>query len=125
VTNRADVPDLTTWKTVSTFADASAAGLSRDQADPNNFGYTFAATVEGANFQTQVVNGTKVRVTLTPTPSYTIWFTAASRLNAPNHDSVTQARNQLAGVKTTGYGTTLTNYRNWWLACLPSSGQWA
>ncbi|MEV4313783.1 hypothetical protein [Actinocrispum sp. NPDC049592] len=114
VTNVADVPNLTTWKTVSTFADASVAGLSRGQADPGGFGYTFAATVEGANYTTQVVNGTKVRVTLTPTSSYTIWFTASGRLNAPGHDSVAQARNQLAAVKATGYGSTLTSYRNWW-----------
>jgi hypothetical protein len=114
VTNSADVPNITTWQTVSTFADASAAGLSRGQADPNNFGYTMAATVEGATFSTRVVDATKVRVSVTPTSSYTIWFTAASRINALNHDSVSQARNQLAAVKSTGYATTLTNHRNWW-----------
>jgi hypothetical protein len=27
---------------------------------------------------------------------------------------VTQARNQLSAVKATGYGTTFTNYKNWW-----------
>jgi hypothetical protein len=114
VTNSAGVPNLTTWKTVSTFADSTVAGFSRGQADPDNFGYTLAATVEGAGFHTQVVNATKVRVTVTPTSDYTIWFTAASRKNAPNHDSVSQARSQLAAVKSTGYATTLTNYRNWW-----------
>ena len=116
VTNSADVPNLTTWKTVSTFADSSIAGFSRGQADPGNFGYTLAATVEGTGYSTQVVNGTDVRLTITPSPSYTIWFTAASRLNAPNHDSVAQARNQLSAVKSTGYTTTLANYRTWWHA---------
>ncbi|MFJ2827821.1 glycosyl hydrolase family 95 catalytic domain-containing protein [Streptomyces sp. NPDC087263] len=116
VTNIADVPDLNTWKTISTFADASVAGLSRGQADPNGFGYTLAATVEGAAFTTQVVDSRTVRVTITPTSSYTIWFTAASRINAPNHDSVAQARSQLSSVKSTGYSTTLTNYKNWWHA---------
>jgi alpha-L-fucosidase 2 len=114
VGNSADVPNIQTWRTVSTFANANAAGFSRGQADPNNFGYTFAATVEGASFTTQVVNGTHVRLNITPTSSYTIWLTAASRLNSPGLNSVTQAQNQLASVKATGYNTTFTNYKNWW-----------
>ncbi|MFC5828311.1 glycosyl hydrolase family 95 catalytic domain-containing protein [Nonomuraea insulae] len=114
VTNSGDVPDLTTWKTISTFADSAGAGLSRGQSDANGFGYTLAATVEGAGFTTQVVDGRKVRLNITPTSGYTIWITASSRLNAPNRDSVAQARNQLASVKSTGYATTYTNYRNWW-----------
>jgi alpha-L-fucosidase 2 len=114
VTNSGDVPNLTTWKTASTFADSSGIGLSRGQADPNGFGYTLAATVEGAAYTASTVNGTRVRLTITPTSSYTIWFTAASRINAPGQDSVSQARNQLAAVKSTGYTTTLNNYRNWW-----------
>ncbi|HWB36842.1 MAG TPA: hypothetical protein VHA75_12530, partial [Rugosimonospora sp.] len=116
VTNSGDVPDLNTWKTVSTFADSSGAGFSRGQTDANGFGYTFAATVEGASYSASVVNGTRVRLTITPTASYTIWFVAASRMDAANRDSVTAARNQLASVKSTGYATTLANYRNWWHA---------
>jgi alpha-L-fucosidase 2 len=114
VQNIADVPNLTTWRTVSTFANSTAAGFSRGQADPGNFGYTFAASVEGASFTTQVVNGTQVRLNITPTSSYTIWFTAASRINSPGQDSVTQAQNQLNSVRSTGYATTFNNYRNWW-----------
>ena len=116
VQNIADVPNLDTWRQASTFADATGVGLSRGQADPNGFGYTLAATVEGAGFTSQVVNGTRVRLNITPTGSYTIWFTAASRINAPNRNSVQQARDQLAAVKQTGYATTLNNYRNWWHA---------
>ncbi|GAA0386884.1 hypothetical protein GCM10009530_42390 [Microbispora corallina] len=121
VTNSGDVPDLTTWKTISTFADANGAGLSRGQSDPNGFGYTLAATVEGASYTTQVVDSRTVRLTITPTSSYTIWFTAAGRINAPNRDSVTQARSQLGSVKSAGYATTLTNYKNWWHAFWGSS----
>jgi hypothetical protein len=114
VTNSADVPNLTTWKTASTFADSTGVGISRGQADPNGFGYTLAATVEGAAYTASTVNGTRVRLTITPSASYTIWFTAASRINAPGQDSVTAARNQLSTVKSTGYATTFTNYKNWW-----------
>ncbi|MBE1491320.1 fascin domain-containing protein [Plantactinospora soyae] len=114
VQNIADVPNLTTWRTASTFADSTGVGISRGQADPNNFGYTLAATVEGAGYTSQVVNGTRVRLNITPTSSYTIWFTAASRINSPGQNSVTQAKNQLASVKSTGYASTLNNYRNWW-----------
>jgi alpha-L-fucosidase 2 len=116
VQNIADVPNLTTWRTVSTFADSAGVGLSRGQADPQNFGYTFAATVEGASYTAQTVNGTRVRLTITPTASYTIWFTAASRVNSPGQNSVQQARNQLAAVKAAGYASTLNAYRNWWHA---------
>ncbi|GAA3771726.1 hypothetical protein GCM10022225_68750 [Plantactinospora mayteni] len=114
VQNIADVPNLTTWRTASTFADSTGVGISRGQADPNNFGYTLAATVEGASYTSQVVNGTRVRLNITPTSSYTVWFTAASRVNSPGQNSVQQAKNQLAAVKSTGYNTTLNNYRNWW-----------
>jgi hypothetical protein len=116
VTNSADVPNLTTWKTVNTFNDATVAGFSRGLADPNGFGYTFAATVEGASYSTQIVNGTQVRLNITPSASYTIWYTAASRKNSPNLDPVAQARNQLTAAKNTGYTTNLNNYRNWWHA---------
>ncbi|MET7403187.1 discoidin domain-containing protein [Dactylosporangium sp. NPDC005572] len=114
VGNSADVPNLTTWRTVSTGSDSSGAWFSRGQADPNNFGYTFAATVEGAAYSASVVSGTRVRLSITPTSSYTIWFTAASRINSPGLDSVAQARSQLASVKSTGYNATVANYRNWW-----------
>ncbi|MER7006953.1 carbohydrate-binding protein [Dactylosporangium sp. NPDC000555] len=114
VTNSADVPNLTTWKTVNTFNDATVAGFSRGIQDPNGFGYTFAATVEGASFTTQVVNGTQVRLNIAPSSSYTIWYTAASRKNSPNQDPVAQARSQLTAAKNTGYATNLNNYRNFW-----------
>jgi hypothetical protein len=114
VQNIADVPDLNTWRTYSTFADSTGVGISRGQTDPNNFGYTLAATVEGASYTSQVVDGRRVRLNITPTSSYTVWFTAASRINSPGLNSVTQARNQLASVKSTGYANTLNNYRDWW-----------
>ncbi|MEV6299905.1 carbohydrate-binding protein [Actinoplanes sp. NPDC051861] len=116
VQNIADVPNLDTWRQASTFADSTGVGLSRGQTDANGFGYTLAATVEGASYSSQVVNGTRVRLNITPDSDYTIWFTAASRINAPNRNSVQQARDQLAAVKQTGYATTLTNYKNWWHA---------
>ena len=109
-----DVPDINTWRTVSAYNDSNGAGISRGQTDVNHFGYTLAASVEGASFTTQVINGSKVRLNITPTSSYTIWIACASRLNAPGYDSVTQAKNLLTGVKNTGYSATLSNYKNWW-----------
>lgn len=114
LSNSGDVPDLNTWKTVSTYADGGGAGLSRGQTDANHFGYTLAATVEGGGFSTQTVNGSKVRLNITPTSSYTIWIACASRLNAPNFDSVTQAKNLLSGIKNTGYANTLSQFQNFW-----------
>ncbi|WP_433604102.1 glycosyl hydrolase family 95 catalytic domain-containing protein [Dactylosporangium sp. CA-139114] len=116
VTNSADVPDLGTWQQIDTFADASAAGFSRGRDDPGGFGYTLAATVEGAAYTTQVTGGRQVRLTITPTASYTIWFTVASRVNAPNRDPVAQARSQLTAARSAGYLTTLNTYRAFWHA---------
>ncbi|MFI5907623.1 fascin domain-containing protein [Dactylosporangium sp. NPDC051541] len=116
VTNSGDVPNLDTWKQISTFADSGVAGFSRGQNDPGGFGYTLAATVEGAAYTTQVVGGRQVRLNITPTASYTIWFTAASRINAANRDSLAAARSQLAAAKSTGYLTAANNYRSWWHA---------
>ncbi|MFI6096493.1 glycosyl hydrolase family 95 catalytic domain-containing protein [Lentzea sp. NPDC051213] len=112
--NSGDVPDINTWRTVSGYADATGAGISRGQADPQRFGYTLAATVEGANYSASVVNNSRVRLSITPSPSYTVWFTASTRLNAPGNNSVGQARSALSAVKSTGYATTFANYRNWW-----------
>ncbi|MEV4760682.1 carbohydrate-binding protein [Micromonospora sp. NPDC049559] len=116
VTNVADVPNLDTWRTSSTFADSTGIGISRGQADPNRFGYTMAATVEGASYTAQTVNSTRVRLNITPSSSYTIWLAVASRINAPGNNSVDQARTLLNSAKSTGYATTLNNFRNWWHA---------
>lgn len=112
--NSGDVPNIDTWRQVSTYADSTGAGISRGQADPQNFGVTLAATVEGAGYQASVVNNRTVRLTITPTSNYTVWFTASTRVNAPGNNSVNQARNALNSVKATGYNTTLNNYKNWW-----------
>lgn len=114
LSNSGDVPNLDTWKNVSTYADSTGAGISRGQADPNNFGYTLAATVEGAPFTTKVVDSKTVRLTITPSSSYTIWFTTSTRLNATDHNSVNAAKSALSSVKSTGYASTLTSYQNWW-----------
>jgi alpha-L-fucosidase 2 len=70
--------------------------------------------VEGTAFTTQMVSGSKVRLTITPGASYTIWIACASRLNAPNNDSVAQAKALLAKTKTAGYAATLADYQAFW-----------
>jgi len=112
--NTGAVPNLQTWKTVTTFADASGAGISRGQSDPDNFGYTLAATVEGAAFTSKMVNGSDVRLSITPSASYTIWIASATRLNAPGNNSVSQAQSLLAAAKSTGYAATFPQYRAFW-----------
>jgi len=119
VSNLANGPGVTniqTWQTISTYNDTTTVALSRGQADPDNFGYTLAASIQGASFTTQIVNGSDVRLNITPSSSYTIWIACASRINAPSHDSLTQARNLLSSIKNTGYSTTLANFQSWWHA---------
>jgi hypothetical protein len=110
----ADVPDISTWKTVTSYAEATVAGINRGQTDANKFGYTLAATVDGASFTTQQVDARTVRFTITPSSSYTIWIACASRINAPGNDSKTQAAALLTAVKTAGYTATLSAFTSFW-----------
>jgi alpha-L-fucosidase 2 len=116
LSNSGNVPDLNTWKTVVTYADTNGAGLSRGQTDANKFGYTLAATVAGAPFTTQAVSNSKVRLSITPSKSYTVWLACATRLNAPNNDSVTQAKALLTQAKAFDYAATLAKYQDFWHA---------
>jgi alpha-L-fucosidase 2 len=111
-----DVPDINTWKTVSSYADPTVAGINRGQTDANKFGYTLAATIDGASFTTQQVDARTVRFTISPSPSYTIWIACASRINAPGNNSVTQASTLLTAIKTAGYASTLAAFKSWWHA---------
>jgi hypothetical protein len=111
-----DIPDVNTWKTVSSFADQNLAGINRGQTDANKFGYTLSASVEGASFTTRQVDNRTVQVQITPTSSYTIWIACASRMNAPANNSVTQAAALLTAVKTAGYASTVAAYTAWWHA---------
>lgn len=106
--------NLTAWKTVSLFAEDGAAGLSRGQADTDHFGYTLAATVEGADFTTAVVDDSTVRLQITPSASYTVWLSCASRLNAPENNSAAGAKAELAAAKATGYAAALQGFQSWW-----------
>jgi alpha-L-fucosidase 2 len=110
----ANVPDINTWKTVSTFASATSAGLSRGQTDVNNFGYTLAATVEGAAFTTKQVDSRTVQIGITPSASYTVWIANTGRMNALNRNSVDAASTLLSTVKTAGYSATLASFTAWW-----------
>lgn len=111
-----DVPNIDTWRSVTMFADSTAVGLSRGQRDPNNFGYTLAATVQGSRFATRSIDANTTRLVIAPSSAYTIWLVCASRLNAPGHDSVAQARALLNAVATRGYTATLRDYEDWWHA---------
>ncbi len=112
--NSGNVPNIDTWKKVTTWAETGSAGLSRGQQDANDFGYSLGATVEGAPFTTQMVDGSHVRLTITPSASYTIWIAAATRLNAPNNDSVTQAKAALALTAQAGFTSTFAAYESFW-----------
>jgi len=111
-----DVRNIATWRSVATYADSEGIGLSRGQQDPDNFGYTLAATVEGSTFRTQTVDPNTVRLIITPSAEYTIWIACASRYDAPDHDSVRQAHSLLSAIKTDGYTATLARYERGWHA---------
>ncbi|MDB5050873.1 MAG: carbohydrate binding family 6, partial [Fibrobacteres bacterium] len=111
-----DVSDINAWKTVTTFADQTGAGLSRGQTDAWKFGYTLAASVEGTAFTATQVDARTVQLQITPAASYTIWIACASRQNAAGNNSAAQATALLAGIKTAGYAATLAAYKAWWHA---------
>ena len=109
-----DVGNIDTWRSVATYAGKAGIGLSRGQKDADNFGYTLAATVQGSSFTSESIDANTVRLTIAPSSSYTIWVACASRLNAPNHDSVAQASALLNSVELKGYAATVMGYRQWW-----------
>lgn len=111
-----DVPDVATWKSIATLAETTVAGISRGQTDANHFGYTLAATVEGASFTTSKVDGRTVRLSIVPSRSYTIYIVCASRLNATGWNSANQARQALGDAVATGYVPNITASREWWHA---------
>jgi hypothetical protein len=114
IANLGAAPDLDTWKTLSTYADGSGAGISRGQIDADHFGYTLAASVEGTPFTTQKVGTDRVRLTITPAASYTIWLACATRLQAPGNDSVAGAKAVLASAKQAGYTANSAAYSKFW-----------
>ena len=69
LSNAGAVPDINTWRNVTAFAEADVAGFSRGQTDAKNFGYTLAATVEGATFTTQNAGGSHVTLNIAPSKS--------------------------------------------------------
>lgn len=109
-----DVPDINTWKTVTSFSDSTSAGISRGQTDANHFGYSLAASVEGAGFTAKQIDNRTVQIQITPTSSYTIWIACASRINSPGNDSRAHAAALLSAVKAAGYAPTLTAFVTWW-----------
>jgi alpha-L-fucosidase 2 len=112
--NSGAVKNLDTWKQVASQADATSAGISRGQADSDHFGYTLTATVEGAPFTTAALGGNKVRVSIEPRPSYTIWIACATRINAPDHDSIARAKAALQETVAAGYPDTSRRYQAFW-----------
>jgi alpha-L-fucosidase 2 len=112
----ADLPDLNTWKNVSTYATSSSAGISRGQTDVNNFGYTLSASVENASYTTKQLDSRTVQLTITPSASYTIWIVNASRVNASGNNSINAANAKLAAVTAQGYAAVLAECTMWWHA---------
>jgi alpha-L-fucosidase 2 len=112
--NSGAVKNLDSWKQVASHADASTAGISRGQADSDHFGYTLAATVEGAPFTTAAVGGNKVRLSIEPRTSYTIWIACATRINAPDYDSVARAKAALHDTVAAGFADTSRRSQEFW-----------
>lgn len=109
-----DLPDADAWKKVDTVVSPEMIALSRGQSDPDGFGYTLAASVEGTSYKAEKVSASKLRLHLTPSRSYTIWIANPARQNAPSGDSVAEAKRLLAAAKRDGYGVVAERSRAWW-----------
>jgi alpha-L-fucosidase 2 len=103
-----DIPDIESWKIVNTWVNFDLIAISRGLADPDHFGYTLAASVEGAAFKTQTVNSTTLRLHITPSPSYTIWIANPSRQNSADYDA---AAALIVNAKSSGYTKYLTTVK--------------
>jgi alpha-L-fucosidase 2 len=109
-----DIPDIDSWKKVSTVVSPEMIAISRGQSDPDNFGYTLAASVDGADYEAEKVSASKLRLHISPSQSYTIWIANPSRQNASNHDSVAAASRMIAAAKIDGYTSVLERSKKWW-----------
>lgn len=95
-----DLPDLTTWRTVTTLVESVVIAISRGQTDVDHYGYTLATSVQGTTFTTQLIDSRTLRINLTNASSYTVWISSASRITSPSYDSVTQAKSLIVAAKT-------------------------
>lgn len=109
-----EVASVAAWKAISTLVETSVGGVNRAQTDAWGFGYTLAATVEGAAFKTSLLDSRTVRFAITPAKSYTIYVACASRTNATGGNSVDAAKNALAAIAAKGFATNIAVSRSWW-----------
>jgi alpha-L-fucosidase 2 len=104
----------TTWSTIDTATTADTVSFNRAQADPDNYGYTLAATVDGTTATTSKPDNLTVRLTIKPATDYTIWIAVATRKWAANGDSKAAATSILSDAKTSGYDAILKANKDYW-----------
>ncbi|MFC5530564.1 glycosyl hydrolase family 95 catalytic domain-containing protein [Cohnella yongneupensis] len=116
-----DLPDVDSWKKASTIVSPEMIAISRGQSDPDHFGYTLAASVDGAEYEAEKVSASKLRLHIKPTHSYTIWIANPARQNAKSYDSAAAASGLIAEAKKSGYASVLDRSKAWWHAYWSSS----
>ena len=112
------------WQTVTPKQNIHIpiVGLQRGTHDQDGFGYTLAASVQGAGADVSVSippadqdGGQTVRITMIhPTKSYTIWIACVSRKNSTSGDTWQDAQNLISNAKREGYATVLRHFRDSW-----------
>ncbi|MFD0671232.1 DUF5703 domain-containing protein [Cohnella sp. GCM10027633] len=109
-----DLPNVDSWKKVGTVVSPEMIALSRGQSDPDRFGYTLAASVEGAAYEAEKVSASKLRLHIAPSRSYTVWIANPARQNASGNDSVAEASRLIAEAKQRGYASVIEKSKSWW-----------
>ncbi len=82
VINDSGTVDAAAWKKIEYFEEDGIAGFTKGISKVESFGYAFAATVEGAEFEILRLDDLTARlyITLPESGEYTVWMNSSSRV---------------------------------------------
>lgn len=85
--------ELDKWKNPTLIAEGDIAAFSRGVTDDNGYGYTLAASADGASAIARTVDERTVRLEITPNKDeYTIWIACPSKINTADGDTLKKPR---------------------------------
>ncbi len=124
--------DKDAWKTVNYFENNDVVGFTKGVSEKEPFGYAFAVTVDGADFEVTKIDELTARISITMPKNgeYTIWMNSSSRcyLEMDNiagayevasytstaQDIFDKATSEINEVKTLGYEDAIAESKNFW-----------
>ena len=107
--------ELDKWKNPTLIAEGDIAAFSRGVTDDNGYGYTLAASADGASAIARTVDERTVRLEITPNKDeYTIWIACPSKINTADGDTLKKAKKVLLEASSDGYERRLEASKSYW-----------